>query len=565
VNQSKHTVESGGAIYTNPSALIRFGSRISCAVLVENRAVGGDFRHHRERPTLASCFSYALVLSVAGVRRSPRPEHGPMFARHNAPMRLLTLLLSVAAGLGAHAIQAAPSAAQPRDAATLYAQFCAGCHGADLRGNRAGSLIDQKWVNASDDAGLRRVIRNGVPRSGMPSFSRTFSEPEIRSLVILIREAAHRDGDPAIREAYDLPDDVQLSEGHTYRVEKVITNLDVPWALAFLPDGRLLFTQRKGTLTLATLKKGRWTTRTILGTPPVWVRDEGGLLGITPHPDYATNGWLYLTLSDRGPNDSGNTKLVRGRIQGNRWVDQETIYQAPIESYSNKGINFGSRVAFHDNHLFFSFGERGEVGQAQNLSLPNGKVHRLLPDGSIPPDNPFVNKKNALSSIWSYGHRNPQGIAIHPLTGELWETEHGPRGGDELNYIRRGRNYGWPAITYGMNYDGTPVSALTKKNGMEQPVLHWMPSIAVSPIHFYVGDAFPRWKNQLFLGALAQQELHRMEVEGDRIVHRELILKGKGRVRDIITGPDGYLYVALEIPGPDTPDHIIRLVPADAS
>jgi len=479
-------------------------------------------------------------------------------------MRLLSLLLSVAASFGASTLHAA-SPAPPRDAATLYAQFCAGCHGADLRGNRAGSLLDEKWSNASDDAGLHRVIRNGVPRSGMPGFRRTFTEPEIRALVILIRESAHRRADPAIREAYELPEDVQLSEGHTYRVEKVITNLDVPWSLAFLPDGRLLFTQRNGKLTQATLKNGRWTTRAILGTPPVWVRDEGGLLDITPHPDHGDNGWVYLTLADPGASDSGNTKLVRGRIRGGRWIDHETIYQAPIASYTNRGINFGSRIVFHDDYLFFSFGERGEVGQAQNLSLPNGKIHRLFPDGRIPPDNPFVKKRGALPSIWSYGHRNPQGVAVHPLTGELWETEHGPRGGDELNYVSRGRNYGWPVISHGMNYDGTPISALTKKDGMEQPVLHWTPSIAVGPIRFYTGDAFPRWKNQLFIGAMAQQELHRLEVEGNRVVHRELILKGKGRVRDIITGPDGYLYVALEVPGPDTPDHIVRLVPADAT
>jgi Glucose/sorbosone dehydrogenases len=434
-----------------------------------------------------------------------------------------------------------------------------------MQGNRAGSLLDKKWMNASDDAGLRRVIRSGVRRSGMPGFSKTFTEPEIRALVILIRESAHRNADPAVQETYDLPDDVQHSERHPYRVEKVITDLDVPWALAFLPDGRLLVTERNGKLTEAKLRKGQWTQRTIAGTPRVLARDEGGLLSITPDPDYAANRWLYLTLSDPGPDETANTKLVRGRIRSGKWVDQQTIYEAPADTYTNLAINFGSSVVFHNGYLFFSFGERGEVGQAQNLAVPNGKVHRLFPDGRIPPDNPFVKTSGALASIWSYGHRNPQGLAIHPLTGELWETEHGPRGGDELNYIRRGRNYGWPIITHGMNYDGTPVSPRTKQAGMEQPVLQWTPSIAVSPIRFYTGDAFPHWKNQLFLGALAQQELHRLEVKGDRVIHRELILKGQGRVRDIITGPDGYLYLALEIPGPDTPDHVVRLVPTDVS
>lgn len=497
---------------------------------------------------------------LMGLVWSPRNITGPPSVLTN--MRGLPLLLAAAATFGPFMLHAA-SSPPPRDSATLYAQFCAGCHGAELQGNRAGSLLDKKWMNASDDAGLRRVIRDGVRRSGMPGFSKTFSESEIRALVILIRESAHRNADPAVTETYELPAGIQHSKRHAYRVERIITNLDVPWALAFLPDGRLLVTERNGALSEARLEEGRWTTGAIAGTPPVVARDEGGLLAIKPDPDYATNGWLYLTLSDPGPDGTANTKLVRGRLRDGQWVDQETIYQAPATSYTNLTINFGSSVAFHDGYLFFSFGERGEVGQAQDLSRPNGKVHRLFPDGRIPPDNPFVKTPGALPSIWSYGHRNPQGVAIHPLTGELWETEHGPRGGDELNYIRRGRNYGWPVITHGMNYDGTSVAAITKKHGMEQPVLQWTPSIAVSPIRFYTGDAFPQWKNQLFLGALAQQELHRLEVKGNRVVHQELILKGQGRVRDIITGPDGFLYLALEIPGPDTPDHVVRLVPAD--
>jgi glucose/arabinose dehydrogenase len=241
-------------------------------------------------------------------------------------------------------------------------------------------------------------------------------------------------------------------------------------------------------------------------------------------------------------------------------VDHETILSAPAASYSPKGINFGSRLVFDGDYLFLTFGERGEVGQAQDLSRPNGKVHRVFHDGRIPPDNPFVATPGAVTSIWSYGHRNPQGLARNPADGGLWETEHGPRGGDELNHVRRGRNYGWPVITYGMNYDATPVSALTAREGMEQPVLHWTPSIAVSPIHFYTGDAFPKWKNQLFVGALAQQELRRMVVERDRVVHQETILANLGRVRDVITGPDGLLYVALELPG--EPGSIVRLVPA---
>ncbi|MDF3057807.1 MAG: glucose sorbosone dehydrogenase [Rariglobus sp.] len=449
-----------------------------------------------------------------------------------------------------------------RDAATLYAHLCANCHGTDLQGNKASSLIDPTWRHARDDAGLARIIRQGDRKSGMPAFAAALNDAETRALVVFIRETAKRRIDPAVHQARALPSGVQASEHHAYRIEKVVDDLDVPWSLAFLPDGHLLFTQRTGGIFVARQQDGLWTTRPVAGAPPVWVRDEGGLFSVAVPPDYATNGWLYLTLSDPGPEDTGNTKLVRGRLRDGRWTDQETLLEAPRDSYTSLGVNFGSRVVFSDGYVFFSFGERGQVGQAQDLALPNGKIHRLLPDGGIPPDNPFVKTPGALPSVWSYGHRNPQGLAVHPKTGELWETEHGPRGGDELNYLRRGGNYGWPLVTHGMNYDGTPVSPLTEKKGLEPPVLHWTPSIAVSPIRFYTGDAFPRWKNHLFLGTLGQQELRRLEVKGDRVIHEELILKSLGRVRDMITGPDGCLYVALEIPGPDTPDYIVRLVPA---
>lgn len=457
------------------------------------------------------------------------------------------------------------AAGSDRDAGTLYSQFCSNCHGADLQGGKTSSLVDAKWLHARDDAGLTRVIRDGVRRVGMPGFSAALTDAETRALVVFIREAAKSRINPAVRQTHELPTTPQPTKHHAYRIEKMVDGLDVPWSLAFLPDGRLLYTQRGRGLSVATptADSGRWVSTTITHLPAFWVRDEGGLMSVAVDPDYSTNGWLYLTLSDPGDSDTGNTKLVRGRLRQDRWSDEETLLSAPRSRYTSLGINFGGRVVFAGGYVFVSFGERGHVGQAQDLSLHNGKIHRILPDGRIPADNPFVNTPGAIQSIWSYGHRNAQGLAVHPKTGSLWETEHGPRGGDELNHVRRGRNYGWPVVTHGMNYDGTPVSALTEKKGLEPPVLHWTPSIAVSPIRFYTGDAFPRWKNSLFLGTLAQQELHRLEVKGDRVLRQEVILKNHGRVRDMITGPDGYLYVALEIPGPDTPDCIVRLVPAN--
>ncbi|HWI58323.1 MAG TPA: PQQ-dependent sugar dehydrogenase, partial [Bacillota bacterium] len=270
---------------------------------------------------------------------------------------------------------------------------------------------------------------------------------------------------------------------------------------------------------------------------------------------------IYLSYSDPGSNgevaNGGMTAVIRGHLKDNRWTDAETIFRAPLWTYRPGGIHFGSRLVFDGSgHLFFSIGERGQKQDAQDVTRPNGKVHRVFDDGRIPPDNPFVGQSNAVASIWSYGHRNPQGLARHPLTGELWETEHGPRGGDELNLIQKGHNYGWPLITYGMDYNGTPISAFTHMDGMEQPIVHWTPSIAVCGITFYSGDKFPRWKHNLFVTALAQQELRRVVIQEHQVLEQEVLFKNIGRVRDVADGPDGCLYVVL-----NSPDKVVRVEP----
>jgi glucose/arabinose dehydrogenase len=236
------------------------------------------------------------------------------------------------------------------------------------------------------------------------------------------------------------------------------------------------------------------------------------------------------------------------------------MYKAPAALYWADDTHFGARFLFDKSgHLFYSIGDRGHEKDAQDLSLPNGKIHRIHDDGRIPEDNPFVGQARALGSIWSYGNRNVQGLSWHPVTGDLWATEHGPRGGDELNRIERGRNYGWPTITHGINYDGTPVSDKTEQEGMEQPVVQWTPSLGVCAIGFYTGDRFPGWKNDLFLTTLVFQELRRLGLDGTKVVRQEVLIKNAGRVRDVRTGPDGYLYVLLNQPG-----RIVRLAPADA-
>jgi glucose/arabinose dehydrogenase len=252
------------------------------------------------------------------------------------------------------------------------------------------------------------------------------------------------------------------------------------------------------------------------------------------------------------------TKVIRGRLREGKLVDQETLFEAPRALYRKGQVHFGSRFVFDGKgHLFFSIGERGQKDDAQDLSRPNGKVHRIHDDGRVPADNPFAKQAGAMPTIWSYGHRNPQGLAQHPETGALYDAEHGPRGGDELNLVLAGRNYGWPVITYGMNYDGSPITDLTAKEGMEQPVVYWVPSIAVCAIDFYTGDRFPRWRNHLLLSSLAAEELRRLVVEGDRVTKQEVLFKGIGRVRDVVSGPDGHVYVAF-----NGPDRVARLVPA---
>ncbi|ACB74102.1 PQQ-dependent sugar dehydrogenase [Opitutus terrae] len=451
-----------------------------------------------------------------------------------------------------------------RDVNQLYAELCSGCHGERMEGGKGGSLIDGHWQHGGDTEALRRSIRDGYAGAGMPSFRAALNDAEISTLVNFIHETATRTVEPEPKQERPLPAGVQHSEEHAFRIEPVASGFDVPWSLTFLPDRRILVTERVGRLRVIEAD-GQLNPEPVAGLPTnILVRDEAGLMSVVADPDYAHNGWIYLSYSDRGPNDTAMTKIVRGRLRHGRWIDEQEVFAIDPRDYLPSSVLFGGRLAFAGEYLFFSVGERGmeegTTGQAQDLRTANGKIHRVFHDGRTPPDNPFVGRDGSLGSIWAYGVRNPQGLAINPRDGAVWETEHGPRGGDELNAIRRGANYGWPVITYGMNYDGTPISDKTAAPGMEQPVINWTPSIAVSQLEFYTGDRFPRWKGNLFIGSLAQQKFIRVVVDGDRVVHREEVFRGLGRVRDIKTGPEGNLYLAIELIG--KPGRIVRLVPA---
>jgi glucose/arabinose dehydrogenase len=361
------------------------------------------------------------------------------------------------------------------------------------------------------------------------------------------------------------PDTVTKTELQDYKIETVVSSgLEIPWAIAFLPDGRKLVTERPGRLRFLD-KDGKLQPEPVKNTPEVVHHGQGGLMEVALHPDYEKNGWVYLGFADgtlekvEGKKDQAKviTSVVRGRIKDGTWTDQESIYRADPKFRTGSGVHFGTRFIFDKGYIYFVVGERGGMMESQDLALPNGKIFRLHDDGRVPEDNPFVKNKDAIPGIWSYGHRNPQGLAMDPRDGSLYDTEHGPRGGDELNLIQPGKNYGWPVITYGMNYNGTPITGITEKEGMEQPVIYWVPSIAASGLDFYTGDKFPKWKNDLFAGGLASQEVRRMRLENKKVVSQEIVLKGIGRVRDVAAGPDGFIYVLL-----NSPDSIVRMVPA---
>jgi len=345
------------------------------------------------------------------------------------------------------------------------------------------------------------------------------------------------------------------SEKHAFRLVTVAEGLEHPWGLAFLPDGALLVTERPGRLRV--IRDGRLDPEPVAGLPEIAAGGQGGLLDVALHPNFADNGLIYLSYASESFFLRG-TEVARARFTDGRLVDLETILE--VRPKSRGGRHFGSRLAFGpDGTLYVTAGERGNPDRAQDLDDLAGSVIRITEGGAVPPDNPFVGRSDARPEIFSYGHRNPQGLTVHPDTGELWAAEHGPMGGDEINILSPGTNYGWPVITYGESYAGSPIGEGTSKPGMAQPVRTWVPSISPSGMAFYTGEAFPSWRGNLFLGALSGRALVRLELDGSRVVHEERLLQDLGlRIRDVRNGPDGTLYLLTDDPS----GKLLRLEPA---
>ncbi len=349
------------------------------------------------------------------------------------------------------------------------------------------------------------------------------------------------------REDWDL--DTIQTKLHDFEVSLWSSGFEeIPWGMAFLPKGEMLVSDISGILYKVS-SDGK-QKQIIEGVPEIFRKGQGGLLDVEIHPDFAKNSWVYIAYSDVFPWRRGFTSIARAKLINNSLSQLEVIYRVDEEHATGKPYHFGSRIVFDDqNHLYFSIGDRGERDEAQLLSTPNGKIHRILDDGEIPSDNPFNIINGHIPSIWSYGNRNPQGLTTHPKTGDIWSTEHGPRGGDELNRIEKGVNYGWPIITYGINYSGTSITDLTEKEGMAQPVFQWTPSIALCGIKFYSGVPFNHWSDNLLVTSLKFERLHRVVLDDNKKVDEEIIFEPGSRVRDVEVGPNEFIYVALENPG----------------
>ncbi len=452
----------------------------------------------------------------------------------------------------------APNSQQQVSVTQFYLDTCAKCHGAAGEGGGGGtqSLIVQDKYDQKHDRPFFDAIKNGVPHAGMEGYGATMTDPQIWGQVVHIRELQAK----GLRAKNGSPRPVNgvfPGKQHNYRIEDVVNSgLQTPWAIDWLPDGRMLVTNLPGTVQVVSKNN---TTHQVQGLPESRRQGQGGLMDVAVHP---TNGFIYLSFTAPGMERGTMTKVVRGKLvfagDTPTWTDQQTVLEFPQEFYTQAGVHFGSRIVFDKTHVFVAVGERGTNMQVQELTNPYGKVFRVNQDGTIPTDNPYFNTEGALKGIWSYGHRNQQGMAFD-LQGNLWVTEHGPRGGDEVNKIDKGANYGWPVVAFAINYNDTPFQTPwpAPNQKITLPVFRWMPSIGASGLDVAKGKAFPKWNGDLLAGGLSGANLDRLRIRNGKLLEREELIHGMGRIREVAVGPDGYVYVAI-----NQPDKIIRLMPA---
>ena len=358
-------------------------------------------------------------------------------------------------------------------------------------------------------------------------------------LIILSNFSCAQDLKPLDSEG----DNSILIDESNYEMELIFEDENIIWSIEFFEDNSILAAVKSGSLFHYT----NGEKIQISGLPEIYLRGQGGLMDIVLHPDFKENNWLYFSYASEDTGEKGgNTTISRAKLINNNLVDLEVLYKASPNT--RKGQHFGGRLTFdNENYLYFSVGDRGNRDvYPQDINLDGGKIYRINDDGSIPSDNPFFNNPNAKKAIYSYGHRNPQGMFKHPITGKIWTNEHGPRGGDEINIIKKGKNYGWPKITYGINYSGTTITKNKSLPKMEQPLYYWLPSIAPSSFEYISSDIYPNWKGSLLAGALVFKYIERISLKNDKVVYRSKIAENLGRPRDIKQGPDGFVYVSVE-------------------
>ncbi len=443
-----------------------------------------------------------------------------------------------------------------QDGRQVYQSYCIGCHGPQLEGSVASALIKDQWEHGGDKQSIINTITNGIEGTEMISWGTVLSESEIEAAADFILSV--QDGPMDLTEvetSYTLE-----TYHYPLKVERLVpSGLSAPWGIEFVDENKALISQKNGQLVW--MIDGALLHQPVANTPMSYGQNiYGGYMDIALDPEYAENGWVYLAFSHNSQNslDSltpGMTKIVRGRIIENSWVDEQELFEVHDSLKVSGGTRWGCRFLFdREGYLYFTIGDMNREDDSQILTRPAGKIYKINPDGSIPEDNPLVGQQGALQAIYSWGNRNAQGIALHPESGLIYASEHGPKGGDEINIIRKGFNYGWPVITYGIDYDDSIISDKTHQQGMEQPIFYWTPSIAVSAIEFVNGTVFPKWQNNLLVGALAFQEIRRLVIEEGKVIHEELLMKGYGRVRDIKQAPDGTLYLLT-----NAPDAVLRV------